>query len=200
MPITKKKKKKIIKLSASQKQKEKLKKKIRDREVAAIRGKALGTDKLGPLFDMMLTDNIFARADKVKNYAMLETFIEGAAPALSARDVAWIAAKYVTQNWNILKILKDVDYHGSVFVLFSAMDKTKGGAVALHKDYKAGKTGPLKTFCEETAYKVPASVSTFQDHMTMFKSYFGLVRKKTGAYKEKQRLEALERYNKKNLK
>ena len=49
MPITKK-KKKIIKLSASQKQKEKLKKKIRDREVAAIRGKALGTDKLGPLF------------------------------------------------------------------------------------------------------------------------------------------------------
>ena len=199
MPIIKK-KKKIIKLSASQKQKEKLKKKIRNREVAAIRGKVLGTDKLGPLFDMMLTDNIFARADKVKNYAMLETFIEGAAPALSARDVAWISAKYVTQHWNILKILKDVDYHGSIFVLFSAMDKTKGGAVALHKDYKADKNGPLKTFCEETAYKVPASVSTFQDHMTMFKSYFGLARKNTGAYKEKQKLEALERIRKKNLK
>ena len=67
MPITKK-KKKIIKLSASQKQKEKLKKKIRDREVAAIRGKALGTDKLGPLFDMILTDSIFERSKKVKNY------------------------------------------------------------------------------------------------------------------------------------
>ena len=179
MPITKKKKKKpAVKLSASQKREKRLKKKIRNREVAAIRGKVLGTDKLGPLFDMMLTDSIFERAKKVKNYAMLETFIEGAAPALSASDVAWIAAKYARENWNTVKILGDPDYHGSVFVLLDAIDKTKGGAVKVWNDYNAGKKGPLKTFCEETAYKVPKTDKTFQEHMTMFKGHFGVKRKK----------------------
>mgnify|MGYP003653475642 FL=1 len=187
MPIIKK-KKKIIKLSASQKQKEKLKKKIRDREVAAIRGKALGTDKLGPLFDMILTDSIFERSKKVKNYAMLETFIESAAPALSAADVAWIAAKYARDNWNTIKILGDPDYHGSVFVLLDAIDKTKGGAVKIWNDYDAGKDGALKVFCEETAYRVPKKSKTFQEHMTMFKGHFGVKRnkKKVPQYLDKE--------------
>ena len=144
-----------------------------------------------------MEDNIFRRVEMVKNYTMLETFIEGAAPALSARDVAWIAAKYVVNNWNILKILKDVDYHGSIFILFEAIDKTKGGAVTLHKDCMAGKAGPLKEFSEDTAYKVPRSVSTFQDHITLFKSYFGKVRTKTGKYKRKQEQEALARLERK---
>jgi len=185
MPITKK-KKKIIKLSASQKREKRLKKKIRGRELAAIKGKALGTDKLGPIFDMMLTDSILERAKKVKNYAMLETFIEGAAPALSASDVAWIAAKYARENWNTVKILGDPDYHGSVFVLLDAIDKTKGGAVKIWNDYDAGKEGPLADFILETQYAPPRTISTFQDHMTFFKNHFGLARKNTGAYKEKQ--------------
>ena len=77
--------------------------------------------------------------------------------------------------------------------------KIKGGAVKLFNEYQEGKKGPLADFILETQYAPPRTISTFQDHMTFFKDHFGLARKNTGAYKEKQKLDALDKNKEKRI-
>ena len=73
---------------------------------------------------------------------------------------------------SLLKILKDPDAAGSVANLFEAINKNKGGAPAIFNS-KA-----LKIFCEETGYKKPPAIKTFQNDVTTMKEFFGLKRKK----------------------
>tara|TARA_Y100000031_G_scaffold154441_1_gene202140 strand:+ start:638 stop:1231 length:594 start_codon:yes stop_codon:yes gene_type:complete len=161
-----KKKKKIKKSSAS-------KKPLIDFEKDA--GKGL------KIFGEAVLINVFYEARQVKDYKQLERFIETHAPGMNAADVAVAAAKYAKDNWNLFKLMKDPDYHGAIFELLDAIDKTKGGAVKVWEEYYENKTGPIDTFKKLTSYKVPIrtpqSVKTFQNEMTAFKTYFGLKRK-----------------------
>jgi|TARA_R110000787_G_scaffold252606_2_gene358062 hypothetical protein len=174
MPITKKKKKKIIKSSTSKKQRRGLKN-----------------------FDIGFIKNPYLEAAKVKDWNELEKFMSIHAAALGPAGVAYASVKFVMDNYDEMKICYECE--DAVLDLIDAT-KIKGGAVKLFNDYQEGKKGPLADFILETQYAPPRTISTFQDHMTFFKDHFGLARKNTGAYKEKQKLEALERIRKKNLK
>ena len=173
MPITKK-KKKIIKSSTSKKQRRGLKN-----------------------FDIGFIKNPYLEAAKVKDWNELEKFMSIHAAALGPAGVAYASVKFVMDNYDEMKICYECE--DAVLDLIDAT-KIKGGAVKLFNDYQEGKKGPLADFILETQYAPPRTISTFQDHMTFFKNHFGLPRKNTGAYKEKQNLEALERIRKKNLK
>ena len=131
-------------------------------------------------FDKVFLTNVFYEARQVKDFKQLERFIEKHAAGMDAADVAVAAAKYAKENWNIYKIAKDPDCHGSVFELLDEIDKKKGGAVEVWKRWK---NNPyfhrgLSKFAFDTGYKVPKTSKTFQEQVTMFKKYFKLNRKK----------------------
>ena len=72
-------------------------------------------------FNKVFRVNPYIEAGKIKNYNQLERFIEQYIPALSAADVAWVAAKYAQDNWKVIKILKDPDNHGAILELLQSI-------------------------------------------------------------------------------
>jgi len=130
--------------------------------------------------------NVFWEARQVKDYKQLERFIEMYAAGMKPADVAVAVAKYAKDNWNSIKLMQDPDHHGAIFQLLDAIDKTKGGAVKIWKDYYKTEAGPLDEFAKLTGYKIPKrtpqSLKTFQNEITAFKTFFGLQR--TGNFKK----------------
>ena len=116
--------------------------------------------------------NVFDEARKIKNFNQLERFIDTHIPGVEPHEAAVAVARFARDNWLLLKILKDPDAAGSVANLFEAINKNKGGAPAIFNS-KA-----LKIFCEETGYKKPPAIKTFQNDVTTMKEFFGLKRKK----------------------
>jgi len=128
--------------------------------------------------DKPVNVNIFEIARGIKDFKQLEDFIDIYIPALTAADVAVLAAQHAEDKWNIIKILKDPAYHGSIFMLLDAIDKTDGGAVKVFNEYNNKKTNPVTEFIKDTSYKMPRTITTFQNQLTAFREYFGLKRKK----------------------
>ena len=122
--------------------------------------------------------NVFEIARDVRDFKQLEDFINIYIPALTAADVAVLAAQHAEDKWNIIKILKDPDYQGHVFLLLDAIDSTDGGAVKVFNDCKNNITNSLTEFIKDTSYKIPEKIKTFQNHLTIFREHFGLTRKK----------------------
>ena len=150
---TKKKKKKIKKSSTSKKQRRGLKN-----------------------FDIGFIKNPYSEAAKVKDWKELEKFVSTHAAALGPAGVAYASVKFVMDNYNELKI--SYECPDAVLDLIDAINKTKGGAVKIYKEYREYRTGPLKDFIIETQYGCPRLVKTFQEHVTKFKEFEGLKRGK----------------------
>ena len=121
-------------------------------------------------FDKTFLVNVFDEARKVKSYKQLEHFIERFIPSMDAADVALAAAWYAKDNWNVIKIMKDPDCQGAIMELLEHVDK--------HTAKKTYASIELITFCSHTGYKMPKTIKTFQEQITMFKDHFGLKRKK----------------------
>ena len=121
-------------------------------------------------------ENPYALAAKVKDWKELQEFISIHAPALGPAGVAYASVKFVLGNYNELKI--SYECPDAVLDLIDAINKTKGGAVAIYNEYREYRTGPLKDFIIETQYGCPRLVKTFQEHMTKFKDFEGLKRNK----------------------
>ena len=121
-------------------------------------------------FDKAVYVNVYDDARKVKNYKQLERFIEQYIPALSAADVAWVAAKYAQDNWKVIKILKDPDNHGAILELLQSIENKNAKRIF--------NSQTLRRFCKLTGYKKPPKVKTFQHDITMFKNFFGVKRNK----------------------
>ena len=54
--------------------------------------------------------NVFEIARNIRDFKQLEDFIDMYVPALTAADIAVLAAQHAEDKWNIIKILKDPDY------------------------------------------------------------------------------------------
>ena len=121
--------------------------------------------------------DVFEIARNIRDFKQLEDFIDIYIPALTAADIAVLAAQHAEDKWNIIKILKDPDYQGSVFMLLDAIDNTDGGAVKVFNDFKNKKTNSLTEFIKDTSYRIPRTLPTFQGHISMFKDHFGMKRK-----------------------
>ena len=132
------------------------------------------------MFSRIYIDNIFEQAKRLKNFNELERFIEHFMPGVSAADAGTIIAKFTKDHWTLFKILKDPEYHGEVFRLLHWIDTKKGGAPAAYNHRV------LRIFAAKTGYKIPPSVKTFQNEITIIKDHFGMSRKKTGEYSRKQ--------------
>ena len=114
--------------------------------------------------------NVYDEAAKVKNFKQLEGFLDRYSPGIDAALAARACMKYTQENWSLIKISKDPENHGALFQLLDWIDKNKGGAKA------AFSHRVLKRFIMLTGYKKPPTFSTFQNHITEFKSQFGLKR------------------------
>ena len=121
-------------------------------------------------FNKVFRVNPYIEAGKIKNYNQLERFIEQYIPALSAADVAWVAAKYAQDNWKVIKILKDPDYRGAILELLQSIENKNAKRIF--------NSQTLRRFCKLTGYKKPPKVKTFQHDITMFKNFFGVKRNK----------------------
>ena len=132
------------------------------------------------MFSRIYVDNIFEQAKRLKNFNELERFIEHFMPGVSAADAGTIIAKYTKDHWTLFKILKDPEYHGEVFKLLHWIDTKKGGAPAAYNHRV------LRIFAAKTGYKIPPTIKTFQNEITIIKDHFGMSRKKTGKYKREQ--------------
>jgi len=132
------------------------------------------------MFSRIYVDNIFEQAKRLKNFNELERFIEHFMPGVSAADAGTIIAKYTKDHWTLFKILKDPEYHGEVFKLLHWIDTKNGGAPAAYNHRV------LRIFAAKTGYKIPPSIKTFQNEITIIKDHFGMSRKKTGKYKREQ--------------
>jgi len=121
-------------------------------------------------FNKVFRVNHYIEAGKIKNYNQLERFIEQYIPALSASDVAWVAAKYAQDNWKVIKILKDPDNHGAILELLQSIENKNAKRIF--------NSQTLRRFCKLTGYKKPPKVKTFQHDITMFKNFFGVKRNK----------------------
>ena len=128
--------------------------------------------------DRSVSVKISEIAKDIRDFKELEDFIDVYIPALTAADIAVLAAQHAVDKWNVIKILKDPDYQGLVFFLLDDIEKTDGGAVKVFNNYKNNKTNPLTEFIKYTSYKMPKEIKTFQNHLSTFKDYFGLKRKK----------------------
>ena len=124
--------------------------------------------------------NVFDEAKKLKNFNELERFIDQFMPGVSAADAGTIITKYIKDHWTLFKILKDPEYHGEVFKLLHWIDTKKGGAPAAYNHRV------LRIFAAKTGYKIPPTIKTFQNEITIIKDHFGMSRKKTGKYKREQ--------------
>ena len=127
--------------------------------------------------------NVFEMARNIRDFKQLEDFIDIYIPALTAADIAVLAAQHAEDKWNIIKILKDPDYQGSVFMLLDAIDNIDGGAVKVFNDFKNKKNNPLTEFIKDTSYRIPEKKKTFQWHISMFKDHFGMKRKTASGIK-----------------
>ena len=189
--VKKKKKKKVILLTS--KKKLEVSKKIFQRSKQLLKKrKAQIVEAKKNLAQMMEEDagkgledintpvnvNVFEIARGIKDFKQLEDFIDIYIPALTATDIAVLAAQHAEDKWNIVKILKDPDYQSLVFILLDEIDKTDGGAVKVFNDYKNNITNALTVFIKDTSYKIPEKIKTFQNHLTLFREHFGLTRKK----------------------
>ena len=143
--------------------------------------------------------NVFEIAKDIRDFKQLEDFIDIYIPALTAADVAVLAAQHAEDKWNIIKILKDPDFHGSIFMLLDAIDKTDGGAVKVFNDYNNKKTNPVTEFIKDTSYKMPRTITTFQNQLTAFKDHFGLTRKKKNHYMNTEKQKQKKKQKKKEL-
>jgi len=132
------------------------------------------------MFSRIYVDNIFEQAKRLKNFNELERFIEHFMPGVSAADAGTIIAKYTKDHWTLFKILKDPEYHGEVFKLLHWIDTKKGGAPAAYNHRV------LRIFAAKTGYKIPPTIKTFQNEITIIKDHFDMSRKKTGKYKREQ--------------
>ena len=189
--MVKKKKKKVI-LSALNKKQEVGKKLLKVAKLQLKKRKAQIAETKKNLAQMTQEDagkglenidkpvnvNIFEIARGIKDFKQLEDFIDIYIPALTATDIAVLAAQHAEDKWNIVKILKDPDYQSLVFILLDEIDKTDGGAVKVFNDYKNNITNALTVFIKDTSYKIPEKIKTFQNHLTLFREHFGLTRKK----------------------
>ena len=189
--MVKKKKKKVI-LSALNKKQEVGKKLLKVAKLQLKKRKAQIAETKKNLAQMTQEDagkgleninkpvnvNVFEIAKDIRDFKQLEDFIDIYIPALTAADVAVLAAQHAEDKWNIIKILKDPDFHGSIFMLLDAIDKTDGGAVKVFNDYNNKKTNPVTEFIKDTSYKMPRTITTFQNQLTAFRAHFGLTRKK----------------------
>jgi len=119
-------------------------------------------------FNKVFRVNPYREAEKVENYNQLERFIEQYIPAMSAADVAWVAAKYAQDNWKVIKILKDPDNHGAILELLQSIENKNAKRIF--------NSQTLRRFCKLTGYKKPRIDKTFQHDVTMFKEYFGVKR------------------------
>lgn len=124
--------------------------------------------------------NVPYQAKRVKDYKQLERFIDLYMPGVTAADAATIVTNFVRNNWTLFKILKDPEAHPEVFKLLQWIDSKKGGAPAAYKHRV------LRIFAAKTGYKIPPTIKTFQNEITIIKEHFGLSRKKTGEYTRKQ--------------
>jgi hypothetical protein len=167
MKLKKKKTKKLKSLSSKRKNKIDLRadaQRILDLEEHAGKGTEF--------FNKPVRVNVFEEAEKVNSYQQLENFVEHYMPGLSPAESAKILAKFVKDNWIVFKILKDPDHTGAVMLLLDWIDTKKGGAVAAYNHRV------LKRFMMHTGYKKPATAKTFQNDITLMKTYFGMTRKK----------------------
>tara|TARA_R110002073_G_scaffold217885_2_gene378173 strand:+ start:26 stop:571 length:546 start_codon:yes stop_codon:yes gene_type:complete len=178
MPIKKKKKKIAKKLSVLKKPKIDLRADAAKMDLEKYAGQ--GTEYFNKRFATKV--NVFDKARAVGNFKELERFVEEFTPGLNAAGIAWITADYAKKHWNVIKILKDPEYHGAVFELLSWIDKRKTGAKA------AFNNRALTRFSMLTGYQKPKEITTFQGHITMFKNYFGLKRnkKRVPLFKDKE--------------
>ena len=127
--------------------------------------------------------NVFEIARNIRDFKQLEDFIDIYIPALTAADIAVLAAQHAEDKWNIIKILKDPDYQGSVFMLLDAIDNIDGGAVKVFNDFENKKNNPLTEVIKDTSYRIPETLKTFQWHISMFKDHFGMKRKTASGIK-----------------
>tara|TARA_R100000781_G_scaffold106364_1_gene70382 strand:- start:442 stop:1017 length:576 start_codon:yes stop_codon:yes gene_type:complete len=176
MPIKKKKKKKIKKLSTS-------KMLYADYRAAAadLENKPRGFNKLLTIMekdagkglenlDKAYYVNVFDEAGKVKTYKQLQHFIDRFIPSMTPADIALAALNHAKDKWNVVKILNDPEQKESVMKLLDHVDKNTAA--------KTYASIALVKFVRDTGYKRPKEITTFKGHITMFKDYFGLKRKK----------------------
>ena len=109
--------------------------------------------------------NVYAKAKSVKNYRELQGFIARFAPSVTEADLAKMAADHVSADWLENGILKDSDHEGAVKMLLEYMTTN-----TVVKTYSSRH---LKRFCMWTGYKKPTTLSTFKNHMTRVKIYWG---------------------------
>ena len=124
--------------------------------------------------------NVYTKARAVKNYKELQHFIDRYCPSITEADMAKMAADHVSSDWLMNGISKDPDHYGAVMMLLQYMSDN-----SVTKTYKSRH---LKRFAMWTGYKVPATISTFKNHMTSLKNDHGdkRAKKKVPHYKDKE--------------
>ena len=121
-------------------------------------------------FDKAFYVNVFDEAGKVKTYKQLQHFIDRFIPSITPADIALAALNHAKDKWNVVKILNDPEQKESVLKLLDHVDKNTAA--------KTYASIALVKFVSDTGYKRPKEITTFKGHITMFKDYFGLKRKK----------------------